>query len=512
VNADPLTRADSLSTSPGDSLDAAGACEGEVRTELLAGDLLGQFRVEGRIGRGGRGIVYRAYDVKLKRQVALKVLADGAARVDRLLAEARSAAALTHAAIAAVYDVQQVGEVAFLVMELVEGVTLRQTLSQGPLPLDRALVVARDVAAAMARAHRCGIVHRDLKPENVVVTPEGRAKVLDFGLARPMDEASASASEHVVAGTRNYMSPEQAAGRFTDAHTDVFSFGIFLHEILAGVRPFPCAEPEETRQRPEAWSRARKLRELAPKVPPALERVVDRCLQLEPDRRFADGIELEAALDAFRPSARPRRAVLVAAAAAVLAATTTAAWAIHAASAHHVVAQPAQRVAPPRQRLAAAGQTWELLDGDWSVDGDDLLGRAGHVQTTQDVADAVVTVEVELPDTPRTMVGIGFRYTLREDNPLLQCGYGFNFSPRKISGAFAGEDGEWGPVASGFEPSTVLRSGWNEITVRMKGASFEVDVNGQRADAFQDAHWSRGHVNFWVLNGEVRFRNVRITP
>jgi hypothetical protein len=152
------------------------------------------------------------------------------------------------------------------------------------------------------------------------------------------------------------------------------------------------------------------------------------------------------------------------------------------------------------------------VDGDWSADGDALVGRAGHVQTRSDVSDAVVTVEVEMPATPRTMVGIGFRYGLRDDDARNQCGYGFNFSSKRLSGSFVGDDGEWGPVSNGLEPSTALRPGWNTITVRMSGASFEVDVNGQRADAFEDARWPRGRVNLWAQNGEVRVRQVRVAP
>ena len=244
---------------------------------------LGHFRVEACIGRGGLGIVYRAYDERLRRPVALKVLAEASsASASRLLEEARAAAALTHACIAAIHDVQQQRGISFIVMELVEGTTLREEMRGGPLPLGRALRYARDIAAALARAHDSGIVHRDLKPENVMVTPDGRVKVLDFGLAREAPETGPASSDPTrtgVSGTPGYMAPEQAQGRRVDPRADVFSFGVVLFEMISGRR---------LTDRNGGLDGAELLAERIPGLTPALARLVQRCLQTKPAARFAE--------------------------------------------------------------------------------------------------------------------------------------------------------------------------------------------------------------------------------
>jgi serine/threonine protein kinase len=271
--------------------------------EPTIGARLGQFRVEARIGRGGRGIVYQAYDEKLRRPVALKILVDASSGSSVwLLEEARAAAALMHPSIAAIHDVQQQEGVVFIVMELVSGTTLRAELQRGPLPLATTLRYARDIASGLARAHRSGIVHRDLKPENVMVTPEGNAKILDFGLARvapdippPSGEAGATG----IAGTPGYMAPEQAAGRRVDTRADVFSFGVLLWEMIAGKRPFgrPAlgANP-----RSETWKPVAALDQLAPDAPRELLQIVERCLAIEPGARFANADEVLLALGSLR--------------------------------------------------------------------------------------------------------------------------------------------------------------------------------------------------------------------
>jgi serine/threonine protein kinase len=261
------------------------------------GSRLGQFRVEARIGRGGRGVVYQAYDEKLKRAVALKVLADASSASSVwLLEEARAAAALTHPAIAAIHDVQQQQGVVFIVMELVRGSTLRAEIKRGPLPVAKMLHYARDIASGLARAHQSGIVHRDLKPENVMVTPEGNAKILDFGLARSAPDTPPPSGEVGVtgiAGTPGYMAPEQALGRRVGARADVFSFGVVMWEMLEGRRPF---EKGGERASPGANAGVRPEKALSQGTPDALVKIIERCLAPEPSARYAHAGEVLSAL------------------------------------------------------------------------------------------------------------------------------------------------------------------------------------------------------------------------
>jgi serine/threonine protein kinase len=274
--------------------------------EPEVGGRLGQFRVEALIGRGGRGVVYRAYDDKLKRPVALKVLLEAgpSASAVRLLEEARAAAALVHSCIAAIHDVQQQEGVVFIVMELVEGETLRAELRCGPLPVATVLRYARDIASGLARAHRSSIVHRDLKPENVMITPEGQAKILDFGMARTVPDpvpAGEEAGVTGIAGTPGYMAPEQASGQRVDARADVFSFGVVLWEMLAGTRPASPPGPGAS-ERPRV-----ALERLAPNAPRQLVRVAERCVALEPPERFADAGQILDALRTVEAPASDRR-------------------------------------------------------------------------------------------------------------------------------------------------------------------------------------------------------------
>jgi hypothetical protein len=284
------------------------------------GARLGQFRVDARIGQGGLGIVYRAYDEKLRRAVALKVLHESSsASAVHLLEEARTAASLNHRAIAAIYDVQQHDGVAFIVMELVAGTTLRAEMDRGPMAPDTVVRHARDLASGLACAHRSGIVHRDLKPENVMVTPEGDAKILDFGLAREAPESkspSGGAGTTGVAGTPDYMAPEQARGLRVDARADVFSSGVVLYEMLTGKRPFPrrhgvVPNGEEDVAGSRAWTIAAPLGTLAKGAPADLVAIVDRCLAFEKEARFSDGDELFAALRALELREPPRPRMLL---------------------------------------------------------------------------------------------------------------------------------------------------------------------------------------------------------
>ncbi|MDL2718200.1 MAG: protein kinase [Acidobacteriota bacterium] len=267
---------------------------------LSAGSRLGRYEILLPLGAGGMGEVYRARDTRLEREVAVKVLPEGFAASPEALArfasEARSVAALSHPNILALFDVGEEDGVHYAVSELLEGETLRVAMAHGPIPPRRALDIAREVADGLAAAHEKGIVHRDVKPENIFLTRDGRAKVLDFGLARhdvsrrdPDDTRSptlAAISERgVVLGTVAYMSPEQARGTAVDFRSDQFSLGIVLYEMLSGGKPFDAASVPETltaiiRDEPEP------LEKRAPHVPAPVRWLVERLLAKEPTDRY----------------------------------------------------------------------------------------------------------------------------------------------------------------------------------------------------------------------------------
>src|SRR5438105_12010684 len=242
------------------------------------------------------GEVWRARDSRLQREVAIKVLpgdvAADAGRLKRFEKEARSASALNHPNIVTIYDIGQSDSVSWIAMELVEGKTLRELLFAGALPVRRVLAIATQVGDGLARAHEAGIVHRDLKPENVMVTRDGRVKVLDFGLAKlgtvpvgPDDEtlrpSEQATQPGTVMGTAGYMSPEQASGLPTDFRSDQFSFGAILYELSTGRRAFQRSTPVETlaaiiREEPEP------IEQSSPKTPVPLRWIIERCLEKEP--------------------------------------------------------------------------------------------------------------------------------------------------------------------------------------------------------------------------------------
>src|SRR5471032_2446839 len=221
---------------------------------LAAGARLGSYEIVAPLGAGGMGEVYRARDAKLNRDVAIKVLLPAVAndpdRLARFSREAQVLASLNHPNIAHIHGLEETDGVTALVLELVEGEDLAQRIARGPVPLDEALPIARQIADALEAAHEQGIIHRDLKPANIKVRPDGTVKVLDFGLAKvlsgdaPVDPAHsptmapADTGVGMVLGTAAYMSPEQARGRVVDKRTDIWAFGCVLFEMLTGQQAF----------------------------------------------------------------------------------------------------------------------------------------------------------------------------------------------------------------------------------------------------------------------------------
>ncbi|MHC4596403.1 MAG: serine/threonine-protein kinase, partial [Planctomycetota bacterium] len=212
------------------------------------GEQIGPFRIERELGRGGVGVVYLAHDTKLDRKVAIKslpaeVMANPKAR-SRFSREARVLASLNHPNIATIYEeLEETKGVGYLILEYIPGQTLAERIAKKPLKLEEALSIALQIAEAVAAAHEHNVIHRDLKPGNIKITPEGKVKVLDFGLAKAvggegMDQQSTVTEPGRVIGTPAYMSPEQARGQATDKRSDIWSFGCVLYEMLTGRVPF----------------------------------------------------------------------------------------------------------------------------------------------------------------------------------------------------------------------------------------------------------------------------------
>jgi serine/threonine-protein kinase len=280
----------------------------EGSTAELSGTFgkIGPYRVLKRLGAGGMGEVFLAYDERLDRQVAIKrIRSDAGAspdRRERFRREARVAAQLNHPALVQIYDVLAEGDVSYIVMEYVEGTNLRQLLEEEPLTVDEAVVVARDVAAGLAEAHRQGIVHRDLKSENILVAPSGHAKISDFGIAKSLlkgTEEPLTALGHVI-GTYRAMSPEQARGEEVDHRSDLFSLGVLLYESLTGKSPFEAGNELATIHR-IIRDRQTPAREVVPAVPAELSELVDRLLRKDPGLRPQDTGEVLRELEALGP-------------------------------------------------------------------------------------------------------------------------------------------------------------------------------------------------------------------
>ena len=330
----------------------------------MVGTQLGHYRIERKLGEGGMGEVYLATDTKLGRQVALKVLTGALAgdpdRQERFEREARAAAALNHPNIVTIHSVENIDGVPILTLELIDGQTLGELIPAEGMPLDRVLTLGISLADAVGAAHQRGITHRDLKPANVMVTTDGRLKVLDFGLAKIKEEAqvvldagmptaAALTGEGRIVGTVAYMSPEQAEGKVVDPRSDVFSLGIILYEMATGKRPFG-GDTHMSTLSAILKDTPRAIQEIRPGLPRELAKIIGRCLAKDVEDRYQSAKDLRNDLRALKndltsgeivpitgssdraaaaaPAARSssRSGMLIAAAAVVLAGVGGAAW------------------------------------------------------------------------------------------------------------------------------------------------------------------------------------------
>ncbi len=265
---------------------------------LVPGALIGPYEILSLLGTGGMGEVYKARDTRLHRVIALKTLpaekVSDPERKRQFLIEARAASQLNHPNIVTIHDIFELNGAYFIAMECVTGVTLEQVIARGKISFDDAMKYAFDISDALIAAHAAGIIHRDLKPANIMITEDGRVKLLDFGLAKLAEPAVAPGVEAATltatgaegfAGTPAYMSPEQVEGRELDARSDIFSYGLVLYEMFCGQRAF----------RGETWvsiltavlrDEPRPMREIKPEISTAAEEHVARCLRKDPARRF----------------------------------------------------------------------------------------------------------------------------------------------------------------------------------------------------------------------------------
>ena len=269
---------------------------------LGSGTRLGPYSVTAKIGEGGMGEVWQATDTKLNRQVALKILPEAFAsdpdRLARFEREAQVLASLNHPNIAAIYGLEEADGALALVLELVEGPTLEDRIAQGPIPVDEALPIAKQIAEALEAAHEAGVIHRDLKPANIKVKDDGTVKLLDFGLAKALDAAgegdpnqsptrtAVDTKMGVIMGTAAYMSPEQARGKRVDKRADIWAFGVVVYETLTGRRAFEGEDGSVTlanviRADP-SWD------SLPDTLPAAFAAYLRRCLHKDPSQRVRD--------------------------------------------------------------------------------------------------------------------------------------------------------------------------------------------------------------------------------
>jgi serine/threonine protein kinase len=283
----------------------------------MIGRSISHYSITEKLGEGGMGVVYRAHDLTLHRDVALKFLALQALENDpsvreRILHEARTISALNHPNICTIYEVGEDGGRPYLAMEFVEGYSLTQEILSGGMATEMVVRNGIQLADALAHAHERGIVHRDFKSGNVWVTPSGRLKVLDFGLSKRVEQKASEETtkfdqgwdeQHSITGTLPYMAPELLRGQEADARSDVWALGVVLYEMASGRRPFRGGTAYELsssilREAPPA---------ISPMLPPVLQSVIDKCLDKDPTQRYRSGGEVRAALEAAGTASRSQR-------------------------------------------------------------------------------------------------------------------------------------------------------------------------------------------------------------
>ncbi|HYU79855.1 MAG TPA: serine/threonine-protein kinase, partial [Vicinamibacterales bacterium] len=278
----------------------------------MIGRTISHYRIVAPLGSGGMGVVYRAEDVRLGREVAVKFvsedLADDEQAVQRLRSEARAASALNHSNICTIYDVGEVDGHPFIVMELLKGLTLRERLQSGPVKVSQLLDIGIEVADALHTAHTNGIIHRDIKPGNILITERGHVKILDFGLAKLTAAFSGASTTGgnlaptivgTALGTISYMSPEQATGEELDGRTDIFSLGVVLYECATGAHPFPGKTSAVTF---EAILNKAPIAPISlnPDLPLRLQEVINNCLEKDRELRYQSAADLRADLKRVR--------------------------------------------------------------------------------------------------------------------------------------------------------------------------------------------------------------------
>ena len=393
---------------------------------LDAGVRLDTFEILGPLGSGGMGEVYRARDLRLGREVALKVLpeafAKDPARAARFQREARLLAAINHPGIAAIYGAEKSGAVEYIVMELVPGETLGERMATGALPLSEALRLGLQTAEALEAAHERGVIHRDLKPSNIKVTPEGKVKVLDLGLAKAMEPSSPDENlsnsptlvadqtrPGVILGTVEFMSPEQARGKEVDRRSDIWAFGCILFEMLSGKRAFTGESPSDVLV--SILSSEPDWNVLPPVTPPRIRELLGRCLEKDSANRLRDigdaRLEIERSLADLKEgsapdrrlpvqTARGRRTALLAV--GILAAVAAAVWLVQR-SARPIRAGPesdrALVVLPSRDLTGAPGGQ---LVGDGLVE--TLSARLGEIPGIQVVTPTAAVAASDAQSDP----------------------------------------------------------------------------------------------------------------
>lgn len=345
-------------------------CDTIVQMPPEAGRRLGPYEIRRLIGSGGMGTVYEAFDTRLRRSVAIKILREHLTSTTsrtRFEREGQSVAALSHPNVISIFDIGAQDDAIYIVSELLEGMTLREALSNGALSPDAAVDYARQAAAGLQAAHAKGIIHRDIKPENLFITRDGRLKVLDFGLARAAEQVQAITAVRgeqltapdTILGTITYMSPEQVRGEPVDARTDIFSLGCVMFEMLTGSPPFARATPTATLA---AILEEEPSSDALATMPPHLAAIVRRCLARDRNARYESAAELIADLDRHKTTHPRGRGLLIAAVvtvAVVLAGAT--AWR----AAHRVVApKTVDMPSAPKRRTMLAVLPFENLSAD----------------------------------------------------------------------------------------------------------------------------------------------------